>query len=68
MAAVVVGGYKLCAFWGNSMATAAAIVLGGVIYFAILLILGGITAEEVASMPKIGPKAAKIIAKIVKKS
>lgn len=68
MAAVVVGGYKLCAFLGNSMATAAAIVLGGVIYFAILLILGGITAEEVASMPKIGPKAAKIIAKILKKS
>ena len=68
MAIAVIIGYHLCSALGNSLATAVSIALGGVVYFVILLILGGITVEEVAALPKIGPHAAKIMVKILKKS
>lgn len=68
MAVVVLLVYKLCLGLGNSLATLVAIALGGTIYFVILLVLGGITAEEVESLPKIGRPLAKIMAKILKKS
>lgn len=66
MAVIVLIGYRLLAGLGNSLATLLAICLGGVSYFAVLLVVGGIKTEEVAAIPKIGRHLAKIMAKILK--
>ena len=67
MAVVVLAVYALTSGLGNSLATLIAIAIGGSVYFLVLLILGGIKAEEIAALPKIGRPLAKIVTKISKK-
>lgn len=41
---------------GNSLRTLAAVFSGAALYFALLVVSGGITASEVARLPWLGPK------------
>ena len=50
--------------WGNTIATLGAIASGGGIYVVAILLIGGITKNEIESIPKIGKQLAKVLAKV----
>ncbi len=63
MGAVVYFTYKFCApLVGNFVSVAASIILGVIVYFAAMILLRGITKEDVMGLPK-GEKIAKLIFK-----
>lgn len=50
--------------WGNTIATLGAIASGGGIYVVAILLIGGITKNEIESIPKIAKQLAKVLAKV----
>ena len=48
----------------NSFSTLLAIALGGFIYFFVLLLIGGITGQDIEKVPKLGLKITKFLRKI----
>ena len=42
----------------NTLATLGAILLGATVYFASMLVVGGVTAQEVEKIPRVGAKLA----------
>ena len=67
MAAVVLGVYALTDGLGNSLATLDRVLAGGCVYFIVLIAIGGIEADEISTLPKIGKPLAKFVTKILKK-
>lgn len=49
---------------GEELSTLLPITLGAGVYFLVLILIGGIKAEDIRRMPKIGPAIAKILVKI----
>ena len=52
MAAAVIAVYNAAFGLGNTLATVAAIGCGGIVYFAILFIIGGIDSKDIKMLPK----------------
>ena len=62
MAIVVQVAYLLLlSYVGNSLATLVAIAFGGMSYFIVLFVIGGIDKEMVRKVPKIGNKLANLM-------
>ena len=51
----------LLSYVGNSLATLVAIAFGGMSYFIVLFVIGGIDKEMVRKVPKIGNKLANLM-------
>ncbi len=66
MAVVVLAGYAgLFAVLGsNGVATLGSIVIGGSIYFVVLLAIGGVSLEIIRKVPKLGNKLANLLLKL----
>lgn len=58
--------YRLCMTLvaSNSLATLAAIAIGGGSYFVVLLLVGGIRTEDIRKMPKLGNRLADWLIKL----
>ena len=48
----------------GSLATLAAILIGGLVYFFSLVLLGGVSAADLEKLPKVGPVLVKILQKL----
>ena len=48
----------------NGLATLAAIAIGGLSYFVVLLAIGGIRVEDIRKVPRIGERAANLLIKL----
>lgn len=61
MAGIVILVYDntMAVFLHNTLATIVAISVGGLTYGVVLLAVGGITAQDIEQMPKIGPRLAQ---------
>ena len=66
MGAVVLGVYHAGygAIHSNTLATLAAIAVGGVVYLAGIVIIRAVKPEDVQGIPKIGPKLAGYVEKL----
>lgn len=66
MALVVIYSYDWLVTWGirSSLSTLIAIALGGCIYFFVLLLVGGITGQDIEKVPKLGRRVVEILRKI----
>lgn len=60
MAVVVLALYSNITFLGNTISTVLSIVAGAIVYFAVLLLVGGIKAEDLEMIPK-GEKLVKVL-------
>ena len=60
--AVYYGGVLLT--HSNGLSTLAAIAIGGLSYFIVLLAIGGIRTEDIRKMPKIGNRLANLVIKL----
>lgn len=63
MAVVVLAIYSNITFLGNTMSTALSILVGAVVYFAVLLLVGGIKSADLEMIPK-GEKLAIVLKKL----
>lgn len=66
MGVVVVFAYDglFAALHSNTLATLAAIAVGGLVYFAGMLLVGGLTSGEVEKMPRVGPQLAAALRRL----
>ena len=66
MAVVVLGCYHVCfgILNSNGVATLLSIIVGGAAYFAVLLMIGGVSIEIIRKVPKLGNKLAGILLKL----
>ena len=51
-------------FWGNTISTMGAIISGGVIYTIFILLIGGVTKNEIESIPKVGKSVSRVLEKM----
>lgn len=62
MAASAYGTYFICAgAFGNNLSTLLAVIAGGIVYFAMLLLLGLVTKGEVNKLPIVGKYLGKFL-------
>lgn len=68
MGLIVTLSYKLCYSItdSNSIATLVSILLGGLVYFVVLLAIGGIRIEEIRKIPKVGNRLANLLLKLTR--
>ncbi len=66
MGAVVLGVYSFSfsLLHSNTLATLASICVGGVVYLVAIVLVKAVRPEDVAGVPKIGPKLAALVSKI----
>ena len=66
MAALVLISYTatFALLGSNGMATLLSIMIGGCVYFAVLLAIGGVSLEIIRKMPKVGNKLAALLLKL----
>ncbi len=63
MAVIVLVIYANTSFMGNTISTAISILAGAIVYFSVLILTGGIKAEDLEMIPK-GEKLLKVLKKL----